>query len=161
MIDEMVTLLVSEQVQEDNKKAHYVKSFDERDDEVKALTRQITGHKDLLSSSELDESVTNAIEIRQMQQEEFVTVVYRKCSRHQEVPPVDEVVASRPCEATCEHETTIQFHSCVRGGAHCWRRRRNVGSSELQDIMTKYNEVGCIDKKTCCVTPITSRWWSS
>ena len=48
MIDEMMTLL-------------------ERDDEAEAPTRQITGHKDLLSSSELDESVTNAIEIRQMQ----------------------------------------------------------------------------------------------
>ena len=49
MIDEMMTLL-------------------ESDDEAKALTRQNTGHKDLLSSSELDGSVTNAIEIRQMQQ---------------------------------------------------------------------------------------------
>ena len=61
MIDEMMTLL-------------------ESDDEAKALTRQITGHKDPLSSSELDESVTNAIETRQMQQAEFVTAVYRKCS---------------------------------------------------------------------------------
>ena len=102
MIDEMMTLLKS-------------------DDEAKAPTRQITGHKDLLSSSELDESVTNAIEIRQMQQAEFVTAVYRKCSRHQEVPPGDEVGASRPCQAKCEQtddpkEATIQFHSCVRGG---------------------------------------------
>ena len=147
MIDEMMTLL-------------------ESDDEAKAPTRQITGHKDLLSSSELDESVTNAIEIRQMQQAEFVTAVYRKCSRHQGVPPGDEVGASRPCEATCEQaddpgEATIQFHSCVRGGVHCWRRRRNVGSSELQDIMTKYNEVDCVDKKTWCGTLILSRRWSS
>ena len=123
MIDEMMTLL-------------------ESDGEAKGLTRQITGHRDLLSSSELDESVTNAIEIRQMQQAQFVTAVYRKCSRHQGVSPGDEVGASRPCEATCEQvddpgEATIQFHSCVRGGVHCWRRRRNVGSSELQDIMTK------------------------
>ena len=68
-------------------------TFVERDDEAKAPTRQITGHKDLLSSRdvhiqamrksipELDESVMNAIEIRQMQQAEFVTAVYRKCSR--------------------------------------------------------------------------------
>ena len=109
MIDEMMTLL-------------------ESDDEAKALTRQITGHKDLLSSSELDESVTNAIQIRQMQQAEFVTAVYRECSRHQEVPLGDEVGASRPCEAKCVQtddpgEATIQFHSCVRGGVHCWRRR--------------------------------------
>ena len=62
-IDEMMTLL-------------------ESDDEAKAPTRQITGHKDLLSSSALDESVTNAKEIIQMQQAEFVTAVYRKCSRH-------------------------------------------------------------------------------
>ena len=67
MIDEMMTLLESEQDGEVNKKACYVKSFVEKDDEAKAPTRQITGHKDLLSSSELDESVTNAIEIRQMQ----------------------------------------------------------------------------------------------
>ena len=42
MIDEMMTLLVS-------------------GDDAKAQFRQITGHKDLLSSSELDECVTNAI----------------------------------------------------------------------------------------------------
>ena len=40
MIDEMMTLL--EQVGDDNKKAFYVKGFDERDDEGKAPTRQIT-----------------------------------------------------------------------------------------------------------------------
>ena len=34
MIDEMMTLLETEQVGENNKKAHDVKSFDERDDEV-------------------------------------------------------------------------------------------------------------------------------
>ena len=37
--------------------------------------------------------------------------------------------------------------TCARC-VHCWRRRRNVGSSELQDIMTKYNEVNCVGKKT-------------
>ena len=70
---EGMTLLESVQVGEDIKKAYYVKSFVVRDDETKAPTRQITGHKDLLSSSELDESVMNAIKIRQMQQAEFVT----------------------------------------------------------------------------------------
>ena len=95
--------------------AYYVKSLVERDDEAKALTRQITGHKDLLFSSELDESVMNAIEIRQVQQAEFATAVYRKCSRHQGVPPGDEVGASHPCEATCEQaddpgEATTRFH---------------------------------------------------
>ena len=50
MIVEMMTLLESIQ---DGEKACYVKSFDERDDEAKASTRQIIGHKDLLSSSEL------------------------------------------------------------------------------------------------------------
>ena len=50
MIDEMMTLLELEQVGEDNKKACYVKSFVEKDDEAKAPTRLITGHKDLLSS---------------------------------------------------------------------------------------------------------------
>ena len=41
MVDEMMTLLETEQVGEDNKKTYYVKSFDERDDEAKAPTRQI------------------------------------------------------------------------------------------------------------------------
>ena len=114
MIDE--TLFESVQDGEVNKKAYYVKSFDEIDDEAKEPTRQITGHKDLLSSSELDESVTNAIETRQMQQVEFVAAVCRNCSRHQGVPPGDEVGASRPYEAKCEQtddpgEATIQFHS--------------------------------------------------
>ena len=109
MIDEMMTL-------------------SESDDEVKALICQITGHKDLLFSSEFDESLTNAIEIRQVQQAEFVTAVYRKCSRHEGVPPGDEVGVSRPCEAKCEQtddpvEATIQFHSCARGGVHCWKCR--------------------------------------
>ena len=63
---------------------------------------------------ELDESVTNAIEIGQMQQTEFVAAVCRKCSRHQGVRPGDEVGASHPCEATCEQadgpgEATIQL----------------------------------------------------
>ena len=83
MIDEMMTLLEMEQVGEDGEGACCVRSFDERDDEAKAPARQITGHKDLLSSKdvhiqamrksipELDESVTNEIEIRQMQQAEF------------------------------------------------------------------------------------------
>ena len=60
MIDEMMTLL-------------------ESDDEAKAPSRQITGHKDLLSSRdayiqamrksipELDESVTNAIVLKVVQ----------------------------------------------------------------------------------------------
>ena len=91
MIDEMMMLLESVQVEEVNKKAYHVKSFVERGDEATAPTRQITGDKDLLSSSELDEIVTNAIEIGQMQQAEFVTAVYRKCSRHQGVPPRTEV----------------------------------------------------------------------
>ena len=43
MVDEMMTLLETEQDGEDNKKAYYVKSFVERDDEAKAPTRQITG----------------------------------------------------------------------------------------------------------------------
>ena len=63
----------------------------------------MTGHMDLLSGNELDESVTNAIEIREMQQAKPVTAVYRKCSRHQKVFQEMKVGASRPCEATCEH----------------------------------------------------------
>ena len=44
MIDEMMTLLESVQDGEVNKKAYYVKSFDEKDDEAKAPTHQITEH---------------------------------------------------------------------------------------------------------------------
>ena len=114
MIDEMMTLLESEQ--DGDKKACYVKSFVEKDFEAKAPTRQITGHKDLLSSSELDKSVTNAIEIRQMQQAEFLAAIHRKCSRHPGVLPGNKVGASSPCEATCEQAddpggATIRFHS--------------------------------------------------
>ena len=36
-----------------------------------------------------------------------------------------------------------------------------TSEAELQDIMTKYNEVDCVDKKTWCGTPIPSRRWSS
>ena len=147
MIDEMMTLFESEQVGEVNKKAYNVKSFDERDDEAKAPTRQITGHEDLLFSSVLDESVTNVVEMQQGDQPSIASV------RQKGVSPGDEVGASRPCEAKCEQaddlgEATIRFLSLVRGGVHCWRRRRNVGSFESQDIMTKYNEVNCVDKLT-------------
>ena len=63
MIDEIVMLLVSDA------------------DEAKALTGQIMGHKNLLSRSELDESVTNAIEIRQVQQAEFISLQEMKSGR--------------------------------------------------------------------------------
>ena len=36
-----------------------------------------------------------------------------------------------------------------------------TSESVLQDIMTKHNEVNCVDKKTWCGTPISSRRWSS
>ena len=79
----------------------------------------------------IDEMMTNAVEIRQMQQAEFVTAVYRKCSRHQGVPQGDEVGASGPCEVKCEQaddpgEATIHFHSCVRGGVQTSTKRRKL-----------------------------------
>ena len=194
-----------------NKEEYYVKSFDERDDEAKAPTRQITGHNDLLASRdahiqvmrksipELDESVTNAIEIWQMQQAEFVAAVQNiKGSLQVRTDLVvldgdgsrgvtsvrshvragwwswrgDRSVSSwvrdecqpwgeRRCYSSWSGSTFWSQQGRVRGGAHCWRRRRNVGSSVLQDIMTKYNEVKCVDKKTWCGTPISSRRWSS
>ena len=132
MIDEMMTLLESEQSGEDNKKAYYVKRCDQRDDEAKAPTRQITGHKDLLSCRdahiqamrrsipELDESVTNAVGVGLVQQAEFAAAVCRKCSRHQGLPPGDEVGATRPCEATCEQadEPGEARHESRKAHAH-------------------------------------------
>ena len=92
MIGEMLTLLEAEQVGDDNKKAYYIKSFDEVDDEAKALACQIAGHKDAIENHkdqlsskdahieamrksilELDESVTKVTEIRQKQHAEFMT----------------------------------------------------------------------------------------
>ena len=74
------------------------------------------GKEDKAPTRQIDESVTNTIEIRQMQQAEFVTSVYRKCSRHQGVPPGDEVGASRPCVAMCEQadDPGEGFSSLVR-----------------------------------------------
>ena len=60
---------------------------------------------------------------------------------------------TRECEASVSREARDdailrEVEVLVEGskdvcasGVQCRRRRRNVGSSELQDIMTKYNEV--------------------
>ena len=45
MIDEMMTLLESVQDGEVNKKAHYIKSFDEKDDEQARLLHQLRQHQ--------------------------------------------------------------------------------------------------------------------
>merc|ERR1712136_291094 len=93
MIEEMVGLLKAEQVDDDDKKAYCVQSFDKTEDEAKVLAHQIAGHKDALedyqeqlsntetriaavqkSISELDDSVAKATEIRQKQHSEFVTL---------------------------------------------------------------------------------------
>merc|ERR1719434_220613 len=93
MIDEMVGLLKAEQVEDDDKKAYCVKSFDKTEDEAKVLAHQIAGHKDTIedleeqlsntddriavvqkSISELDASVAKATAIRQKQHSEFVTL---------------------------------------------------------------------------------------
>jgi len=93
MIEEMVGLLKAEQVEDDDKKAYCVQSFDKTEDEAKVLAHQIAGHKDTIedyeeqlsntetriaavqkSVSELDASVAKATEIRQKQHSEFVTL---------------------------------------------------------------------------------------
>jgi len=93
MIEEMVGLLKAEQVEDDDKKAYCVQSFDKTEDEAKVLAHQIAGHKDTIedyeeqlsntetriaavqkSISELDASVAKATEIRQKQHSEFVTL---------------------------------------------------------------------------------------
>ena len=119
-----------------------------RDAHIQALRKSIP---------ELDESVTNTIKTRQMQQAEFVAAVYCKCSRHQGVPPGDEVgrhvrakpsasrlmvSARRPCSFIRVCEVV-----CIAG--------------DVQDIMTKYNAVHCVDKLAWCETLILSRRWSS
>merc|ERR1712136_204924 len=45
MIEEMVGLLKAEQVDDDDKKAYCVQSFDKTEDEAKVLAHQIAGHK--------------------------------------------------------------------------------------------------------------------
>merc|ERR1712136_436780 len=93
MIEEMVGLLKAEQVEDDDKKAYCVQSFDKTEDEAKVLAHQIAGHKDTVedleeqlsntderievvqkSISELDASVAKATAIRQTQHSEFVTL---------------------------------------------------------------------------------------
>merc|ERR1712136_271492 len=93
MIEEMVGLLKAEQVEDDDKKAYCLQSFDKTEDEAKVLAHQIAGHKDTIedyeeqlsntetriaavqkSISELDASVAKATEIRQKQHSEFVTL---------------------------------------------------------------------------------------
>merc|ERR1719323_2737957 len=93
MIEEMVGLLKAEQVEDDDKKAYCVQSFDKTEDEAKVLAHQIAVHKDTKedyeeqlsntetriaavqkSISELDASVAKATEIRQKQHSEFVTL---------------------------------------------------------------------------------------
>ena len=46
MFDEMVTLLKADQGEDSSKKAYCIKSFDETEDEAKALAHQLTGHND-------------------------------------------------------------------------------------------------------------------
>ena len=90
VIDEMMMLLQTEQVGKNYKKVYYVNSVVERR-WAKAPHRQITGHKDLLSSRDIQAMRTSIF-------------------------PGDEVGASRPCEATCAQadghgEATIWSHS--------------------------------------------------
>ena len=143
MIDEMMTLL-------------------ESDDEAKALTRQITGHNNLLSSSELDESVTNTIEIRQVQKAEFISAsiasvrdIKESLQEMKSGSPKPSarrlmILARRPFSFT--HVCEVVY---IAGDAD------ETSEAELQDIMTKYNEVNCVDKLTWCETLILSRRWSS
>ena len=79
-----------------------------------------------------------------------MAAVHRKCSRTSR-SPLQEMKSKR---------RTIQFSLvCARW---CADVDENVGCSEfLQDIMTKYNEVNCVDKLTWCETLILSRRWSS
>ena len=93
MIDEMVSLLQQEQVDDDNKKTYCLDSIDRVEDEGKSLAVDIESHKsdisdfaeqlsgirerlDAVSKSiaELDTSVAKATKIRQDEHSEFVTV---------------------------------------------------------------------------------------
>jgi len=93
MIEEMVGLLKAEQVEDDDKKAYCVHSFDKSEDEAKVLANEISGHRGTIegyeeqltntatriaavhkSISELDASVAKATEIRQTQHSDFVTL---------------------------------------------------------------------------------------
>jgi len=93
MIDEMVSLLKQEQIDDDNKKTYCLDSIDRVEDEGKSLAVDIKSHKsdisdfaeqlsatrerlDAVSKSiaELDTSVAKATKIRQDEHSEFVTV---------------------------------------------------------------------------------------
>ena len=86
-IDEMVTLPMVEQGEDDGKKAYDINSFDQTEDERKVLVQQIAGYKDAIKDNEcqlsttharieavLDESGVKETKIRQKQHSEFVTL---------------------------------------------------------------------------------------
>ena len=86
-IDEMVTLPMVEQGEDDGKKAYDINSFDLTEDEGKVLVQQIAGYKDAIQDCEyqlsttqarieavLDESGVTETKIRQIQHSEFVTL---------------------------------------------------------------------------------------
>merc|ERR1719272_1517364 len=93
MIDDMVVLLGKEQVDDDTKKAHCLKEFDESDDKKKALERSISDLEKFLAEAKegvetltaeiaalhdgilkLDREVAGATEQRKEEHEEFVAV---------------------------------------------------------------------------------------
>ena len=86
-IDEMVTLPMVEQGEDDGKKVYDINSFDQTEDERKVFVQQIAGYKDAIKDNEcqlsttharieavLDESGVKETEIRQKQHSEFVTL---------------------------------------------------------------------------------------
>jgi len=93
MIEEMVSLLKQEQIDDDNKKTYCVDSIDRLEDEGKSLAVDIKSHKSAISDfteqlsgteerldavtksvAELDASVAKSTKIRQDEHSEFVTV---------------------------------------------------------------------------------------
>ena len=59
-IDEMVTLPMVEQGEDDGKKAYDINSFDLTEDEGKVFVQQIAGHKDAIKDCECQLSTTHA-----------------------------------------------------------------------------------------------------
>ena len=60
----------------------------------------------------------------------------------------------------CEVEVPFEGSKDVCEVVHIAGDAEETSEAVLQDIMTKYNEVNCVDKKTWCETPISSRRWS-
>ena len=91
-IDEMVTLPMVEQGEDDGKKAYDVNSFDLTEDEGKVLVQQIAGCKDAIKDCEYQLSTTHA-RVEAVLDESGVKETKTRQTRHSEVTLTDNNAA--------------------------------------------------------------------